>query len=119
FLANNADSKSALQAFKEWIELFKPLADGQGQWAQFKEGLDGLEEMARTGDFNRLNQLAEGWDGATNRQKAFGMLTLAFGAWQAAEAGKDGDYAGMVKELCGNGRGGLEMAAGAMAHLST
>jgi hypothetical protein len=111
--------EAALARMQTLLEPFKlGLADTTGSRGDFDQGLAAYREVVQTGKFDRLNQLVDDWETSGGWAKSLGMAAVAFGAVAATNAGREGEYDTMLKELAGAGKGGLTLLAGATESLA-
>jgi|GEM_PF-3130699 len=108
-------------AFARLQELLEPLMNAKGPAATaYRDLKDGLEaiQQARAGNYDRLTQLAKNWDTAHPLMRGLAVAGVAFGAVAAVQAGREGDFAGMLQGLASAGERGAQLTAGVLQSMS-
>ncbi|WNG48194.1 hypothetical protein F0U60_31705 [Archangium minus] len=118
-LAQVDKPEDGLKQLQSLLEPFKiAFADTDGAKGDIEDGLAAMDEMVRTNNFDRLRQLADNWETGSGWSKALASAAVAFGAVAAVNAGREGEYGTMIKEIASASKGGLTMLAGATESLA-
>ncbi|MCY1030033.1 hypothetical protein OV207_01055 [Corallococcus sp. BB11-1] len=118
-LLAEGDPEAALAKLEGMLEpLKKAGAAGIAAYSDIKDGLDAIRE-AKAGNFDRLTQLANKWDSASPLLKGLTVAGFAFGAVGAVSAGREGDYAAMVKGIASAGESGAKLTASILQSMAS
>ncbi|MCP3137765.1 hypothetical protein [Pyxidicoccus xibeiensis] len=103
--------QDGLQQLEGLLTPFKlAFADTTGAGGDILEGMVELRKMAG-GDLGALEDLAGKWESCSGWVKALGIAGVAFGGMAAVNAGREGDYGTVLKEIAASSKGGLSMLA--------
>ncbi|XXF79476.1 hypothetical protein P2318_06905 [Myxococcaceae bacterium GXIMD 01537] len=106
-----AKAEQQLYTLGEQLKAVKELRIGGGDFlTAVKEPLNQIKQ----GNLDGLKTLVNKWEQSSGATKKFVGAFYAFGVMLAAQKGKDGDYASMVKELASSSKGFAELSADAM-----
>ncbi|WNG33665.1 hypothetical protein F0U61_08505 [Archangium violaceum] len=116
-LAEAKDSKDALKQFEERMKPFKTALEGKDGYSDLMNGLEAIK-IAESGDFDRTKQLVSDFKSAGPLGHSFAATALVFGAVSAVNAGREGEYQTMIKEMSSTLKNTLNIVAGASGALS-
>ncbi|RKG94613.1 hypothetical protein [Corallococcus carmarthensis] len=112
------DPDSALAQLEVLLDPLKKAGGaGASAFSDIKDGLEAIK-LARAGNFDRLQQLAGKWDKASPLLKGLTAAGIAFGAVGAIQAGREGDFLGVVKNLASAGESGARLTASVLQSMS-
>ena len=112
------DPDTALAQLEALLDPLKKAGGaGASAFADIKDGLEAIK-LARAGNFDRLQQLAGKWDKASPLLKGLTVAGIAFGAVGAIQAGKEGDFLGVVKNLASAGESGARLTASVLQSMA-
>ncbi|WP_158621738.1 hypothetical protein [Corallococcus aberystwythensis] len=112
------DPDAALAQLEALLDPLKKAGGaGASAFSDIKDGLEAIK-LARAGNFDRLQQLAGKWDQASPLLKGLTAAGIAFGAVGAIQAGKEGDFLGVVKNLASAGESGARLTASVLQSMA-
>lgn len=118
---HDGDLEAAVEDLKEAFQPFrdvKGLFDGvKGGVNGFTSGLEMIEAVAE-GDFDALQNLADGFGDSSSFSRAMSAVGLVVGAVKAGQSGLEGEYLAAIQGFASAGESGLNLLAGATKHLA-
>lgn len=112
------DPDAALAQLEALLDPLKKAGGaGASAFADIKDGLEAIK-LARAGNFDRLQQLAGKWDKASPLLRGLTVAGIAFGAVGAIQAGREGDFLGVVKNLASAGESGARLTASVLQSMA-
>lgn len=118
-LLAEGDPEAALAKLEGMLEpLKKAGAAGVAAYSDIKDGLEAIKQ-AKAGNYDRLTQLATKWDASGPLMKGLVVAGFAFGAVGAIAAGKEGDYAAMVRGIAAAGESGAKLTASILQSMAS